>query len=289
MNISQTNISNFSIIIGTQKGGTTSLFSYLSQHPQVAASRLKEPDFFSGEHNWSRGLEYYESLWEWNPNCHVTALEASPSYTNSVTVAELVVERVTQSLGENCKFIYILRNPVDKIESMRKQGVYHGWYADFLEQETTTTLPDAVIERAKYAAIIDQFVSRFSENRVLLLKMEQMKSNPSAVMRTICDFLGLDSSFEFSTNRIHNARNSYRQDTIWHFLRDLKALKSFREIVPDDLKNKARRILSQPLTKSDKQVLPLTAAQKDYIVDMLSEDMNELRAKYNVDTSDWLR
>lgn len=39
-------IDNFGLIIGTMKGGTTSLFNYLAQHPQVCPCSNKEPDFF---------------------------------------------------------------------------------------------------------------------------------------------------------------------------------------------------------------------------------------------------
>ncbi len=40
-------INNFALIIGAMKCGTTSLFSYLAQHPEISACQPKEPDFFS--------------------------------------------------------------------------------------------------------------------------------------------------------------------------------------------------------------------------------------------------
>ena len=44
-------IANFALIIGAMRCGTTSLFSYLSQHPEVAPSTPKEPDFFANDGN----------------------------------------------------------------------------------------------------------------------------------------------------------------------------------------------------------------------------------------------
>ena len=50
---------NFAIIIGAMKSGTTSLFDLLSQHPEVAGSRSKEPDFFGSHQNPSASLDRY--------------------------------------------------------------------------------------------------------------------------------------------------------------------------------------------------------------------------------------
>ena len=49
------------IIIGTMKGGTTSLHHYLSQHPEIFMSKQKELNFFIEERNRRRGLKWYES------------------------------------------------------------------------------------------------------------------------------------------------------------------------------------------------------------------------------------
>src|SRR3954452_9585849 len=45
------------LVIGAMKAGTTSLHAYLNQHPDVFVSSPKELDFFSAQHNWSRGLD----------------------------------------------------------------------------------------------------------------------------------------------------------------------------------------------------------------------------------------
>ena len=46
------------------KCGTTSLFSYLAEHPQIAPCSSKEPCFFSKEDNWKKGYEWYQQLWK---------------------------------------------------------------------------------------------------------------------------------------------------------------------------------------------------------------------------------
>ncbi len=54
------------LIIGAMKAGTTSLYSYLKTHPQVYMPVNKEPNFFSNEAEWKRGLGWYESLFKGN-------------------------------------------------------------------------------------------------------------------------------------------------------------------------------------------------------------------------------
>jgi hypothetical protein len=50
------------LIIGAMKAGTTSLHSYLTTHPEIYMSIKKEPNYFSSEKNWSKGVEWYESF-----------------------------------------------------------------------------------------------------------------------------------------------------------------------------------------------------------------------------------
>lgn len=74
-------MNNFALIVGSMKCGTTSLFSYLAQHTQISACNDKEPRFFTNDHKWAKGFEWYQSLWDWDHNQHKIALEASVDYT----------------------------------------------------------------------------------------------------------------------------------------------------------------------------------------------------------------
>ena len=69
------------IVIGAGKAGTTSLWGYLRDHPQVFMSDPKELDFFTVEHNWSKGVGWYEAHFA-DAGDAVARGEASGSYTN---------------------------------------------------------------------------------------------------------------------------------------------------------------------------------------------------------------
>ncbi len=282
---------NICLIIGTQKGGTTSLFNYLSQHPQIAASRIKEANFFFKDSIWAKGVDYYESLWHWDPIKHRIALEASPNYTLSFSGVQTVIHRL-KTLDAKFRFIYILRNPIQKIESMREHGTYHGWYSRLLAQETPDSIPLQVIEPVSYATIANNFKQAFSSSDILLLKTEDLKQKDSAnhLMKRTCQFLAIDDSFEFYLDKAYNTKNSYRQDTIWHSLRESQYLKPLKGIFPDAIKNQVRNLLSKPLdNQKRKSVPPLTVAQKKFILDALKDEMRQLDMNYNLDVSNWLQ
>lgn len=277
-----------SIIVGTQKGGTTSLFYYLSQHPQISESKMKETNFFLKDNKWCKGIDYYESLYEWNPDRHAMALEASPNYTHTLNRARTAIQRM-KTVDIEYKFIYVLRDPIQKIESMRKQGVYQGWYSNLLAMETPDSLPTEVIESASYAAIIDIFKDNFSIDQILLLTTDELKSEiiSSTLRDKVYPFLEVENSFKFSADKIHNSRNSYRTDTIWHSLRESGYLKPIKNIFPNAIKNKARDVLAKPLNQDKGKVLPLTDAQKDFIRTALKHDSRRLEIEYGLDISNW--
>ncbi|NER51570.1 MAG: hypothetical protein F6J92_33995, partial [Symploca sp. SIO1A3] len=106
---------NFAVIIGAMKCGTTSLFYYLSEHPQITAAKDKEPHFFSYDSNFAKGMSCYQALWDWQPE-HLIALEASSTYTMHPKYLD-VPERIAQVKDAEFRFIYVMRHPFARIES----------------------------------------------------------------------------------------------------------------------------------------------------------------------------
>src|SRR3954463_14010007 len=97
------------------KSGTSSFYRYLSQHPQICQAKVKEPEFFS-EHQAHKHLcDKYSDLWEFDPDRHRIALEASTGYTKFPS--EPNVPRNIFEYGLRPKMIYCVRNPFERIIS----------------------------------------------------------------------------------------------------------------------------------------------------------------------------
>src|ERR1700680_4934439 len=105
----QPTLPNF-LIIGAAKAGTTSLYNYLSVHPEIFMSKRKELSFFDPQRRWHLGVEWYKSNFDAS---YPVNGEASPRYTRYPRTTG-VPERIQQTLGTP-KLIYILRDPINRL------------------------------------------------------------------------------------------------------------------------------------------------------------------------------
>src|SRR5687768_13237463 len=94
------------LIIGAQRGGTTSLYRYLTEHPEIDPAVRKEIHFFSRHHE--QGLDWYRAHFPRRDESSLVG-EASPNYL----VHPDVPARVAAALPR-VKLIALLRNPVDR-------------------------------------------------------------------------------------------------------------------------------------------------------------------------------
>ena len=186
------------IIIGATKCGTTSLFSYLNQHPQVLSPHKKEINFFN--HHFDLGTPWYLA--------HFPAIadepefitgEASPFYIYD----EQVITRVKQ-LFPDVKLIAMLRNPVERTISEYYHAVNHG-----LEKRTLDRLINiekrqlATLSRSQamqnfgyllnsiYVEKIAKWMNEFPAENMLIIESESFFQDTGSIMKEVYQFLGL--------------------------------------------------------------------------------------------------
>ena len=280
-------IDNFTLIIGSKKCGTTSLYNYLIQHPQISACRVKEPKFFCNNKKWERGFQWYQDLWDFDSNVHRTALEASQSYTyrqsNSSMVADRILD-ISSKYKSRFKFIYLMRNPIEKIESTRAHGYAEGW----LKKSDKSIVSDDLIDACAYAKQLDYYYSRFDHNDIYLLQLEQLKQDTENVIQGINKFLELDEFHRYQElYKVHNPKNFYKTDTIWRQLTKVKPLQPLAKRIPEKYKIQARKFLSHSPKDIADTIPPLTELQKKHILNALHHDLQRLHSDYGVDISRW--
>lgn len=270
-------IDNFCLIIGSGKCGTTSLFSYLAQHPQISACSLKEPGFFSEDQIFNKGIDWYYKLWNWNPSQHKIALEASTSYTK-IPFFNNVPKQIYQSqIQAKFKFIYLMRNPIEKIES-------HFRYSGKLVPESHQIEP-GLIETSRYAYQIDEYYKQFPAENILLLKFEELKDNPFRLLNKVCQFLEIDESWNFQNlDKVYNAsKDRVFDDPIWQALKQVKLLYTFAKYIPDEYKNSLHHLLGQRRQLNHQ----LSIEQRNFILCKLQNDLQKLNRKYGIDLENW--
>lgn len=180
------------LIIGAMKSGTTTLFQALAQHPQVAVCRYKEPNYFSDDINFAKGDGWYRGLWRWNDTQHRVAVEASTSYAKFPSIKQ-VPERIAESYGSNVRLLYIVRDPIARIESEVRHGLRDGW-----GRSLDLGMPKYLIDQSDYALQLEQYLPYFSRDQFLVFTLEEFSLKGADLMREICEFLRIDSTHEFT-------------------------------------------------------------------------------------------
>ena len=209
-----TNKPNF-FILGAGKSGTTSLYHYLKQHPDIFMSPYKEPTFFcEGFQRVKNPIKYFE-LFD-SVNAETVIGEASHAYLTNPSTA-----KVLKALFPEAKFIVILRNPVDRAYSlyhhMRRTGYEKtSIFEKALELEEKRVHSQRFKNKCPhyyydflyfrsglYGEQIERYFSLFDENQFHFLMLEQLKADPTASLMAILKFLNLSTDFK-PILRVHN-------------------------------------------------------------------------------------
>lgn len=208
-------------IVGAPKAGTTSLYVYLNQHPQVFMSGHKEPHYFAKDMQVGYRVESltdYLALFARATN-EVRIGEASVSYLQSEAATEAI-----RRFSSDPRIVIMLRNPVDLVVSLHAQllgsaaedqvdlGVALSLqeerrqgrrvpltckYASYLQYERTATFSDDV---ARYLRV-------FGSERVKIVIFDDFVRDTTAEGASICSFLGVDPQLGGKL-RQHNSRDA---------------------------------------------------------------------------------
>jgi len=179
-------------IIGAMKAGSTTLDACLRAHPGVFLSANKEPQFFSRDHVYANGIEWYAKLFE-EADEHQLIGEGSTCYSRCPTYPK-AVERIAEHTPD-AKFLYILRHPVDRLYShyghrvreMVGKGIDDiPTFVDFIERD------EEAISAGMYGMQMDHYFERFPRERLKVLLFENLKRDPIRELKEVQSFLGLD-------------------------------------------------------------------------------------------------
>jgi hypothetical protein len=200
------------IVLGVPKAGTTSLYTYLKQHPEVAMSKWPEPRFLHyagsllkpGSHCLTqvgiRSIEAYERQYLEGEN-RTARGDISPQY---FLQPDLTILGIKQYVPE-AKMITIFRQPADRAYSSFLMNVRLG-------RETMYRFTDALRAEEEGRALGDgyprtysnfgfyfqrarEFQSAFPKSQTLFLLYDDLLRDSNEFMRTVFQFLGVDSTF----------------------------------------------------------------------------------------------
>jgi hypothetical protein len=173
------------LIIGAAKSGTTSLFSYLSNHPDVFLHPYKELRYFVGPKS-KRSLGWYEGQFDEAQGFKAVG-EASNGYTK-YPLHEGAPERIKDVLPD-VKLLYIIREPMARIRSH--------WHHRHIIGKEKRSAADAVAEdpiyriTSLYGMQIARYYQRFPANQIKVVAAENIFADTAKELEDICRFLGV--------------------------------------------------------------------------------------------------
>jgi hypothetical protein len=263
----------YAIIIGAMKCGTSSLYSYLRGHPEICPAIVKEPEFFSENQGHGVQADNYSNLWSFDGSVHKYALEASTGYTKYPL--EPNVPKNIFSYGIRPKFIYIIRNPFDRISShfnfMQKNG---SWLL--------TIDDEYLINTSNYFLQLEQYRKFFPLEDILILDFDELRDNPDQLLRRIYNFLGLSYRYfpkEYKVKNQTQIKSQFEKN-----LTRLKLYTTFFGYAPTPLKQLGKNFLRR-VSPPKKRIL--TNVEKEFVYNELKEGMASLHHIYGFDVCKW--
>jgi len=213
------------IIGGISKAGTTAVFEYLSAHPEVCVSSVKETYFFLREYTGDpqNDITIYGKYFLHCKESSKIILEASPVYLMGGRVgARVVANRIDQLLNQP-KILFILRNPVDRIYSaynfqmqrlnLPKTLTFEDYIDLCLQKEAAENPLDIEFDVVRlnalklnplklnflkhgcYTYYLKDYLEVIPSSRIWVGFYENLRSDPQTFMKSICSFLEIDPDF----------------------------------------------------------------------------------------------
>ncbi len=298
------------LIFGVQKAGTTSVYTYLSQHPQVYMSPVKEPGFMGCETSkmsaaaaakavpqFTPGgrkriltLADYESLFD-GVSGEVAIGEISPNslfcYPDAVADIKTYVP--------DAKLIAILRNPVERAYSDYLMNVreIRGNLKPLGEQVKTSATTSHTLLKGLYYEGIKHFLTSFEPNQVKIFLYDDLCRDSSGLMRELYDFIGVDNGFEPDTAQRSQTAQVPKNQSINQLLRTDNPLRTaaanlLRTVVSEQQRQKLRSYLIKA-NSAGKGKMPLLEEDRRLLEDYYREDILRLQDLLKRDLSSWLQ
>ena len=288
------------IIGGAPKCGTTALWDYLNEHPQVGMASIKEPRFFSkAEGNtdlskdaygprlpgtFSRGFQWYEELF---PNSDALVFgEASTVYFGDETSPKLIKDNVPDA-----RLIFLLREPVARLYSHYWQEFKLGWdLPDFYElYQSNHPRFQYYCQVSAYQRNLKRYFTYFPKEQILILLQEDLVERPKEVFSVVCDHIGIDNQFQPSSlGKQFNKQQAPRSRILAKYVSSLQAITT-KLPMPKRVRKKLGRLrqMVTQINSGENQYSSLDDGFKRELSKRFEPDIEYLQILLGRDLSKW--
>lgn len=243
---------------GFGKCGTTTLYEILNQHKDIYLSAIKEPAYYLREDLYKKGFSWYKQRYYGEKNLkrknkNLLIGEVSPFITMGFNA-----RKISKDFGKTTKFIFIMRNPVDRLYSDFKMHTLWGELCinsqeallDFSEsfynfvnrnfqydEELKRIRVNSPHWRTIYCGRYYEHISRFLEyypiENMKFIIFEEFIKNPKQKCEEIFEFLGLEKDEHIDFNiKMNSGKRRPRNEAGIHLCRLWVKEIWFNQIIP---------------------------------------------------------
>ena len=287
-------------IPGAAKSGTTSLHELLDTHPDISMSKEKEPVYWNNKlFNEFENLEISRYL-----NLFEQQVKIKGESTTSYMYYDNFIKNVKDNFHQPPKFIFILRNPIDRyishynwLKGLGKEKrridkiIEEERYLDFKEYYD---YPKQYYQFGLYYKWISRFIENFGKENIKIVTFEKLISERLNILNSCYEFLGVSKMD--SVNFIKsNKTNKVIFPSMYHFLRKssigkMKYTSISKYFLPKKIRMKIKSLMKIAVknwisVESKKEIL--SDKQRKKLRDKYFEDVMSLKNKLNYDFSEW--
>lgn len=287
------------LIVGVQKAGTTSIYNYLNEHPQVYMSPIKETNFL--EKDWEtidpelckkqkiRTIEEYSQLFQ-DVKDEIAIGEASPNYLFHYQTSIARIQRYVP----NAKLIVILRDPAERAYSDYLMHIRDCvGYRSLSEQIQYSAHKSFILRKGFYYEPLKHYIDTFGSEKIKVYLYGDLCKSPFEFMKDMYQFLGVDDTFRADVSKKAQVAQIPKNQIVNNLLRKQNPIRSSvagiaKFVFPTEVRQNIRNRLIK-LNSQDKKQLHLLAQERQQLVELYREDILKLQDLIKKDLSLWLQ
>jgi len=295
------------LIVGAPKCGTTSLYHYLAQHPEVYMSSVKEPRFITSqflkfplkgigdkkiEKKIIKNFDMYKKLFE-NVNNEKAIGEAS---ADNLYLYKDSVKYIKDYMGD-VKIIIILRNPVERTFSnyqmlLANMREYLSFEDALKAEEKRKNMNWAYAWHYKSISFYYNQVKAYMENfgQIKIYLYEDLQSNTALMIKDLYKFLQVDSTFMPDIHFQYNVGGIPKNNFIQKLLLEFDVPKNvIKQIFYLFLSKEKTHKLKETFRKKNMKKIQMKPETRSYLIAVFREDILKLQDLIQKDLSSWLK
>ena len=298
------------VMIGAAKCGSTSLYNYLRQHPDVYMCPTEDANFFALEdrviklympppsekvgRKWVYNLTEYASLFEAAGGQRAIG-ESSNIYLN--------ISRSAQRIHHYCrsaKIMAILRNPVERAFSnfLHLIGMGLEPYSDFADalKAEEKRVKDGwhpmwfYKQTGHYHTLLQPYFELFEKSRIRVFLYDDLAKDPVGCVQSVFEFLEVDRSFRPDVSEVHKVTGVPGNKSLHKFLTEKNRLKTLvKALVPERFREHYRTNVAKKIVKRNLVKPALSADIRRELIVEFRDEVLKLQDLIGRDLSHWLR